>query len=69
MRLLLIALIRLYRFTLSPFFRGACRHEPSCSAYAEEAVRRHGAFSGARLAIARLARCRPFGSHGYDPVP
>lgn len=69
MRLLPLLLIRMYRLTLSPFFRGACRHEPSCSAYAEEALRRHGTLRGTRLALSRLARCRPFGSHGYDPVP
>ncbi len=69
MRFILILLIRLYRALLSPFFRGACRHEPSCSVYAEEAVRRHGAWRGAWLALRRLSRCRPFGTHGYDPVP
>jgi putative membrane protein insertion efficiency factor len=69
MRTVLLLLIRLYRATLSPLARGACRHEPSCSAYAEEAVRRHGAWRGGRLALARLARCQPLGTHGYDPVP
>lgn len=68
MRFLALALIRLYQLALSPFFRGACRHHPSCSAYAYEAIERHGA-RGAWLALKRLARCRPFGSHGYDPVP
>lgn len=69
MRHALILVIRLYRATLSPFTRGACRHVPSCSAYAEEAVRRHGALRGGWLALRRLARCRPLGTHGYDPVP
>jgi putative membrane protein insertion efficiency factor len=46
-----------------------CRHWPSCSQYAEEAVRRHGAAAGARLALARLARCHPWGTSGVDPVP
>lgn len=69
MRHVLVLLIRLYRVTLSPFTRGACRHEPSCSVYAEQAVLRHGAWRGGRLAIGRLARCHPFGTHGYDPVP
>ena len=68
MRILALGLIRLYQFTLSPFFRGACRHHPSCSTYAHEAIARHGA-RGAWLALKRLLRCQPFGSHGYDPVP
>jgi uncharacterized protein len=69
MRFLVLALIRIYRAVLSPWFRGACRHVPSCSTYAEEAVRRHGALRGGWLALRRLSRCQPFGTHGYDPVP
>jgi len=65
---LALGAIRAYQLTLSPMFRGACRHQPSCSEYALEAVSRHGA-RGAWLAFQRLFRCRPFGSHGYDPVP
>lgn len=65
----LIGLIRVYRVTLSPLFRGACRYEPSCSRYAEEAIRRHGAVRGSWIAARRLARCRPGGGRGYDPVP
>lgn len=68
MRFLALALIRLYQLTLSPYFRGACRHHPSCSEYAHEAVARHG-MRGLWMAMKRLLRCRPFGSHGYDPVP
>ena len=69
MRALAIAFIRLYQVTLSPFFRGACRHTPSCSVYAIEAIERHGALRGSWLAVKRLSRCRPFGTHGFDPVP
>jgi putative membrane protein insertion efficiency factor len=69
MRLVAIRMIRLYRLLFSPFFRGACRHEPSCSTYAEEAIRRHGALRGSWLTLRRLARCSPLGSHGFDPVP
>ena len=46
-----------------------CRHVPSCSAYAMEAIERHGAARGTWLAVKRVARCRPFGSRGFDPVP
>lgn len=46
-----------------------CRFYPSCSAYAEEAVERHGAWRGSLLALRRLGRCRPFGGHGVDLVP
>jgi uncharacterized protein len=68
-RFVLLSSIRLYRATLSPFLSGACRHEPSCSAYAEEAIRRHGALRGGWLAARRLLRCHPLGSSGFDPVP
>lgn len=67
--LLLQGLIRLYQATLSPVFGGACRFDPSCSAYALEAIDRHGARQGVKLAGARVLRCHPFGSAGFDPVP
>ena len=66
---LLRGLIRLYQLTLAYFFVGACRYEPSCSAYAAEAVLRHGALKGSWLAAHRLCRCGPWGGRGYDPVP
>jgi putative membrane protein insertion efficiency factor len=69
MRSFVIMLIRIYRAVVSPWFRGVCRHEPSCSVYAEEAVRRHGVLRGGWLAVRRISRCQPFGTHGYDPVP
>jgi putative membrane protein insertion efficiency factor len=50
-------------------YSGSCRFVPSCSAYAAEAVDRHGAIRGTALAARRLLRCHPFGSHGLDPVP
>ncbi len=58
-----------YRYTLSPLLGPACRYEPSCSAYALEAVRLHGAVRGTWLALRRIARCHPWGGSGYDPVP
>lgn len=72
---LLAGLIRLYRWTLSPlqaFVFGPlarCRFTPSCSAYALEAVERHGALRGSWLALRRVCRCHPWGGCGPDPVP
>ena len=65
----LIALIRGYQLTLSPFLGGSCRFLPSCSAYACEAVERHGAWRGSLLALRRLSKCHPLGASGFDPVP
>jgi putative membrane protein insertion efficiency factor len=65
----LLTALRAYKLLLSPLFAGACRFQPSCADYMAEAVRRHGAAGGAWLGARRLARCHPFGSSGYDPVP
>jgi putative membrane protein insertion efficiency factor len=64
-----LMLIRLYRTGISPFLAPACRYTPTCSAYAEEAVRTYGAMKGSWLAMRRLFRCHPWGGSGYDPVP
>ena len=66
---LLIALVTAYRYMLSPMLGRHCRFYPSCSAYAVEALERHGALRGAWLAVKRLARCHPWHPGGYDPVP
>jgi hypothetical protein len=63
------ALIRLYRLTLSSLLGGQCRYLPTCSAYADEAIRRHGLWAGGWMAAARLCRCHPWGGSGYDPPP
>jgi putative membrane protein insertion efficiency factor len=66
---LLVLPIRLYQRTLSRILPPTCRFAPSCSAYAIEALHRHGALKGGWLAVRRIARCHPWGPSGYDPVP
>ena len=68
-RLLGTGLIRAYQLTLSPLIGNSCRHLPTCSEYAFEAVARHGLARGSILALKRVVRCGPFGTHGFDPVP
>lgn len=64
-----IGLVRLYRYAISPLLGANCRFDPSCSAYAEEALRRFGLMRGGWLALRRIGRCHPWGGSGYDPVP
>jgi putative membrane protein insertion efficiency factor len=61
--------VRFYRYFISPMLPPSCRYSPTCSEYALEALRVHGPFRGAWLALRRLARCHPWGGHGHDPVP
>jgi putative membrane protein insertion efficiency factor len=61
--------IQLYRFTLKPFVGQQCRHLPTCSQYALDAIETNGAWRGVWLAVARISRCRPWGTSGYDPAP
>ena len=67
--LLLRGLIRAYQLTVSPLMPGACRYFPTCSEFARQAIDTHGTAKGSWLAAKRLARCQPWGSWGYDPVP
>ncbi|MCJ2186527.1 membrane protein insertion efficiency factor YidD [Novosphingobium beihaiensis] len=67
--LLLIGIARAWQLGPSRLMPPTCRYSPSCSQYAIEAVRKHGAIKGGCLAIWRLLRCQPWGGHGHDPVP
>jgi putative membrane protein insertion efficiency factor len=69
LRLLAVLLLRLYRYTLSAFVGRGCRHLPTCSEFMEQAIRQHGFWPGGWVGTARLCRCHPYGTSGYDPVP
>lgn len=69
MKLLLLALIRIYQYTISPLLGRRCRFFPSCSEYTAEALQKHGALKGARLGLKRISRCHPWNPGGFDPVP
>jgi putative membrane protein insertion efficiency factor len=61
--------VRAYRLIASPWVGNGCRFQPTCSAYALEALERHGAIKGGWLSLWRILRCNPWGGHGFDPVP
>ena len=69
MKIVVVRLLRLYRYLLSPMIGPVCRFYPSCSEYAEQAVDRYGLMRGVWLAGRRLSRCHPWHSGGHDPVP
>ena len=69
MKSVLISLIRVYRYAISPLLGRSCRFHPSCSEYALEALQVHGSLRGCWLTLKRIARCHPFHPGGYDPVP
>lgn len=64
-----LALIYIYRNFISPLTPASCRYEPTCSGYAQEALKKHGIIKGGYLAVKRIFSCHPWGGSGYDPVP
>ncbi len=68
-RLIFIGLIKFYKFCISPFLPKTCRFTPTCSTYAEQAIKEFGIVKGTLLAIKRILRCRPGGKTGFDPIP
>jgi len=64
-----IFLIKLYQLIISPLTGPSCRFTPTCSQYSLEAFKKHGLIKGFWLTLKRIARCNPWGGHGYDPVP
>ena len=66
---ILIALIKVYQWTLSPLIGRSCRYTPTCSNYGLEAIEKHGPFKGSWLTLKRVLACNPWGGSGYDPVP
>jgi putative membrane protein insertion efficiency factor len=69
MRRLAHYLIRFYQLTFSSLLGRQCRYEPSCSHYMDEAIGAYGLWAGGWMGVARLCRCHPWGSSGYDPIP
>lgn len=69
MKYVFVGFIRLYQLIISPIIRPNCRYVPSCSNYAINAVKMHGAFKGAALGFYRILRCNHFSKGGFDPVP
>ncbi|MFA6260604.1 MAG: membrane protein insertion efficiency factor YidD [Bacteroidia bacterium] len=65
----LIGLVKMYQYLISPLLPNACRYTPTCSQYAEQAIRKYGPLKGIWMAIKRISRCHPWGGHGYDPLP
>jgi hypothetical protein len=66
---LLLSVLAVYRYAISPMLGANCRFRPSCSEYATEAIRRHGSLRGGWLSLRRIARCHPWNPGGHDPVP
>lgn len=69
MKRVAVAVVKFYQGAISPYLPPTCRYYPTCSAYAIEAIERHGFLRGSLLAVKRILRCHPFCPGGYDPVP
>jgi putative membrane protein insertion efficiency factor len=67
--IVLTGLVRFYQLAISPLLGQNCRHTPTCSTYMIEAIQEWGPFQGTWMGLKRIARCHPWGTHGYDPVP
>ena len=65
----MLTLIRVYQYAISPYTPASCRHWPTCSTYAIQAIERYGILKGGGLALNRILRCHPWGTSGIDPVP
>ncbi|MFC3812897.1 membrane protein insertion efficiency factor YidD [Lacihabitans lacunae] len=65
---ILIGLVRVYQYGISPYFPDACRYQPTCSQYMIESIKEWGVLKGGWLGLKRLSSCHPWGGHGYDPV-
>lgn len=66
---ILLVPVYIYKYAISPFTPASCRHVPTCSEYAVQAIKIHGPFKGFWLATCRISKCHPWGTNGYDPVP
>lgn len=64
-----VILVKIYKYVISPVIPNSCRFVPTCSAFAIEALNKHGLFKGTFLSVKRILSCNPWGGHGYDPVP
>ncbi len=65
---ILIGIVRIYQFGISPYFPDACRYQPTCSQYMIDSIKEWGILKGAWLGLKRIGSCHPWGGHGYDPV-
>jgi uncharacterized protein len=69
MKYILMGIIKVYKYAISPLFPNSCRFYPTCSEYSFEAIKKFGSFKGGWLGIKRISKCHPFHPGGYDPVP
>lgn len=69
MKVVLIFLIKIYQYVISPIIPASCRYVPTCSEYGIQAIQKHGTIKGGWLAAKRILSCHPWGGHGFDPIP